>query len=246
MLCSVAEQWLRQRLWPGIAETGMAFAGLVVGWLVVGVVFSLAGAGPWTLAGGPAIVAVGALFYWKVGPQWARASSPEGEPLPEPELPAVGPVRALVAVVYGVVAALVGSVALGFVVEWLGVQVQEQTTVLQIVEGAGQGVTVEAVTLAVSALVLAPLAEEWMFRGLLFRRVLGRSGRGVAYGLSALAFAAIHGNPAGLVIYLWLGLVFARTYERTGWLGAAMAVHLGNNAYVLAMLFGFVGGGAGG
>jgi membrane protease YdiL (CAAX protease family) len=38
------------------------------------------------------------------------------------------------------------------------------------------------------------------------------------------------------VIYVWLGLVFARAYARTGRLSAAVAVHLGNNAITLALL----------
>lgn len=244
MLCTVVEPWLRQRLWPGAAELGMAFAGLVVGWLTVGLTLSLAGSGPWTLAGGPAIVGVAGLFYWKVAPQWSRAASePDAELPADSPLPAVGPWRAVVSVAWGIVAALVGSIAIGYLLEALGAHVQEQDTVMKIVEGSERALTAEAAVLAVSALVLAPLAEEWLFRGLLFRRVRTRSGRLLAYVLSALGFAAIHGNPAGFVIYLWLGLVFAATYERTGWLGAAMAVHMGNNAYVLAVLFGLVGGG---
>jgi membrane protease YdiL (CAAX protease family) len=87
------------------------------------------------------------------------------------------------------------------------------------------------------------VTEEWLFRGLLFRRVSMRSGRALAYGISALAFAAIHDNPAGFVVYLWLGVVFAAVLERTGRLWAAVAVHMGNNAYVLAMLFSGVAAG---
>jgi membrane protease YdiL (CAAX protease family) len=90
--------------------------------------------------------------------------------------------------------------------------------------------------LAVSAVVLAPLAEESLFRGLLFRRILERVGPWPAYVVSALAFAAIHGNLAGLVIYVWLGLVFAETLRRTGRLWTAIVVHMGNNAFALSLL----------
>jgi membrane protease YdiL (CAAX protease family) len=51
---------------------------------------------------------------------------------------------------------------------------------------------------------------------------------------SALLFAAIHLNLQGFVVYAWLGLVFARVYVVTGRLGAAVAVHFGNNAITLA------------
>lgn len=226
----------------------MAYAGLVIGWLVVGAVLSALGPGPWSLLAGPVIVGIAALFYWKVGPRWAAAADEFDEAHggavagAEPEPPRASPSRTAMVIVYGTAAALVGSLGIGIALDWLGVQVQEQQTVLTIVQGSDGSITLEAILLAVSALLLAPIAEEGLFRGLLFRRVRARSSRGLAYVLSAFGFAAIHGNPAGFVIYLWLGLVFAAAYERTGWLGAAMAVHLGNNAYVLAMLFGFGGG----
>jgi membrane protease YdiL (CAAX protease family) len=71
---------------------------------------------------------------------------------------------------------------------------------------------------------------------LLFRRVHHVGGRVPAYVLSAAAFATIHGNPEGLAIYAWLGLVFASAYERTGRLWCAMLVHVCNNALALAVL----------
>ncbi len=145
----------------------------------------------------------------------------------------------------GIVIALAGSIALGLLVELLQGQVKEQQTVLEITQAArAEGLTTEAVLLAVSALVMAPIAEEWLFRRTLFLRVRARSGRLIAYCLSAAGFAAIHNNPAGFVVYLWLGLVFAAVLERTGRFWAAVGVHMGNNGYVLAMLFWGGGGGA--
>ena len=53
---------------------------------------------------------------------------------------------------------------------------------------------------------------------------------------SALAFAAIHGNWTGLFVYVWLGLVFAHAYARTGRITCAILTHAGNNAITLALL----------
>lgn len=236
--------WLKRRLWPGIAELGMAFAGLVLGYLVVGTVLRAIASDALMLGAASVMTAVAALFYGKVGPRWAEAVEEAGAADPDPNPPAPVPPRATTpgavvgTIALGIVAALGGSMVLGLLFEWLGLVVQEQARVLEIVEGAhGNGLGPEAIMLVVAALVLAPMTEEWLFRGLLFRRVATRSGRGLAYGISALAFAAIHDNPAGFVVYLWLGLVFAAVLERTGRLWAAMAVHVGNNAYVLVMLF---------
>jgi membrane protease YdiL (CAAX protease family) len=233
--------WLKRRLWPGAAELGMAFAGLVLGYLVVGVVFGAVGNDALMLGAAPVMTALAAVFYAKIGPRWAEAVEDVGEPDPDPPVPvaprATGPLAVAGTVVTGVLAALLGSVALGWLFEQLGLQVQEQSRVLEIIEGSRTGFGPEAIMLVVSALLLAPIAEEWFFRGLLFRRVSARSGRALGYGISAVAFAAIHGNPAGFVVYLWLGLVFAAVLERTGKLWAAVAVHMGNNGYVLAVLF---------
>lgn len=241
--------WLKRRLWPGIAELGMAFAGLVLGYLVVGLVLSAIASDALMLAGAGVMTAVAALFYGKVGPRWSEAVEETGEPDPDPPKLAVPrattPAAIAGTIAMGVLVALLGSVLLGWLFEWLGLVVKEQARVLEIVGGAqANGFGAEAIMLVVAALLLAPVTEEWLFRGLLFRRVAVRSGRTLAYGLSGLAFAAIHDNPAGFVVYLWLGMVFAAVLERTGRLWAAVAVHVGNNAYVLAMLFSGVGTGA--
>ena len=82
----------------------------------------------------------------------------------------------------------------------------------------------------------APLAEELFFRQQLFGRIRRGGGPLAAYLSSALIFAAFHNNLQGLVVYIWLGLVFASAYARTGRISAAIAVHFGNNAFTLVAL----------
>lgn len=231
---------LKRRLWLGIAEVGMAFAGLVLGYIVVASLLEVVGPGPHQLLAGPLITGIAAAFYAKVGPMWAAASREEEDPPPRALMPrpSLGASKVAGIVVLGIIAALGGSIVLGVLLELLELGVQEQSSVLEIVgETRDGGPQTEAIMLAVSALLIAPLAEEWLFRRLLFVRVRATSGALLAYGLSALAFAAIHGNPTGILIYFWLGLVFAVVLEKTGRLWAAIAVHMGNNAYVLAVLF---------
>jgi membrane protease YdiL (CAAX protease family) len=103
------------------------------------------------------------------------------------------------------------------------------------------GTTIVCIVLALGGSIvigelLELVAEEWLFRALLLRRLLAHVGRPFAYGASALGFAAIHGNPAGFVVYVWLGLVFAVAMERTGKVASPITVHLTNNAFAFALL----------
>jgi len=130
--------------------------------------------------------------------------------------------------------AVLGSYVLAITMHLLGFPVAEQPLVVEITRGPIWGP--EVGVLVVSALLLAPLGEELLFRGRLFRRVAARTDLTYAYATSALLFAAVHLNLQGFVVYAWLGLVFARAYLVTGRLGAAVAVHFGNNAITLAAL----------
>lgn len=131
--------------------------------------------------------------------------------------------------------AILGSYAIGLVMQLVGVPVVEQAQVLEIT-GGGLGLRPELVLLGITALAAAPISEEILLRGLFFRRLWQQTTPQVAYLASALAFAAIHGNLQGFLVYLWLGLVFARAYALTGRLWCAVLAHFGNNAITLAIL----------
>lgn len=137
----------------------------------------------------------------------------------------------------GLLAAVGGSFALSHVMVWLGVPVEEQAGILAVIaEAKESGSWANVGALAISAVLFAPAAEEWLFRGLLFRRIAGQTHPIEGLILSGLAFALIHDNWAGFVVYFWLGSVFAVTYWRTGHLWAAIVVHASNNALALAGL----------
>ena len=158
-----------------------------------------------------------------------------------PELPAIsaaapaGPTRSAAEIVGHIALAVAGSYLLALLLHLLGAPVVEQTLVLELTAG-GDLRRPELAILVFSALVLAPVGEELFFRRELLGRTWVRGGPVAAYLVSALLFAAFHGNLQGFVVYAWLGLVFAHVYVRTGRIGAAMAVHLGNNAVTLALL----------
>ena len=176
---------------------------------------------------GPAVMGVAGLVYVFLESRGDRALR---EPI-EPRPPAA--VRAWGVTLVHIGLALGGSVVIALLMDLLGVPPQEQAKVQEIVEG---GLSTELILLGVAALLLAPVLEEWLFRRMLFRRLYLVGNPAVAYGISALAFALIHFNPSGLPTYVWLGLVFASAYRRTGRMWCASVVHFGNNAATLTFL----------
>ncbi|MFM8334596.1 MAG: aldehyde dehydrogenase family protein, partial [Opitutaceae bacterium] len=82
----------------------------------------------------------------------------------------------------------------------------------------------------VLAVVVAPLTEELVFRGLILRGLLGRWRPAAAIIGSAVLFAATHLNPAQAPVAMLLGLVLGWAYVRTRSLGLCIAGHALNNA----------------
>jgi membrane protease YdiL (CAAX protease family) len=78
--------------------------------------------------------------------------------------------------------------------------------------------------------VLTPILEEIVFRGLLFATLRRRLAMFPAAVLSAALFAAAHGyGVLGFAAVFWSGLLWAWSYERTGSLLPSMAAHAADN-----------------
>jgi uncharacterized protein len=78
--------------------------------------------------------------------------------------------------------------------------------------------------------VLTPVFEEIVFRGLLFATLRRRFGTSTAAGLSAAIFAVAHGYGAlGFAAVFWSGLLWAWAYERTGSLWPSIGLHAADN-----------------
>lgn len=95
----------------------------------------------------------------------------------------------------------------------------------------------EIFTLAFIAIVLAPVAEETLFRGILypFLKDLGHP-RLALWGTSAL-FALIHFNLAIFLPLLLLALLLVWVYEKTDNLLAPIAAHAAFNAVNFILIF---------
>lgn len=99
--------------------------------------------------------------------------------------------------------------------------------------------------LALLAVALQTLAEELVFRGYLMQQLAARFASPVVWlVLPALAFGAVHYDPASAGGNVWLivgsaalfGLVAADLTARTGSIGAAWGFHFANNVMALLVL----------
>jgi ABC-2 type transport system permease protein len=88
--------------------------------------------------------------------------------------------------------------------------------------------------LVVLAVVLAPLCEEFIFRGLLFRGLRRDLSLPWAAVASAAVFAIIHPS-LGVIPVFGLGLACAIAYERGGWLLAPILAHATYNGVVVLL-----------
>ena len=145
------------------------------------------------------------------------------------------------AVVLGYVAYLAGSEALSWITTYLLPSFSN-------VNDASISAMVDAnySLMAVSVILLVPLAEEVLYRGLIFRNLLSSS-KVAAYLVSMAAFAAVHvlgyiGSESVTTLavcfiqYLPAGLCLAWTYTKADNIFAPIAVHAIVNAMAIGAL----------
>ncbi|MGH7942032.1 MAG: lysostaphin resistance A-like protein [Limisphaerales bacterium] len=94
----------------------------------------------------------------------------------------------------------------------------------------------EQIYLAIFAVALAPVAEEFIFRGVLFRFIKQCGFPKIAWLGVSLLFALIHADAAAFISLFMLALVLTWLYETTGSLLAPMFTHALFNAANLAAL----------
>lgn len=99
------------------------------------------------------------------------------------------------------------------------------------------GSRMELVKIVVEFVVLAPIFEELIFRGILFATLRKKFSFLTSMTVSGLVFALAHGY--GLLAFLtvlWSGFLWAWTYERTGSVIPGMLAHAMNNGLVVYAL----------
>ncbi len=89
---------------------------------------------------------------------------------------------------------------------------------------------------AISSVVIAPIIEELLFRGILFAGLARRWPVWLAAVLSSLAFALLHGQVNVGIYTFILGMLLSWCYVRSGSLYPGMLVHFLNNLVAFALL----------
>lgn len=84
------------------------------------------------------------------------------------------------------------------------------------------------------AVIIAPITEELLFRGLILR-TFQRTGRTFAIVASSMLFALIHGNFIQSIPTFFIGLVLGYVTMRCGSVLPAILIHLVNNGYVMLL-----------
>lgn len=87
---------------------------------------------------------------------------------------------------------------------------------------------------AFSLVVVAPIAEEFIFRGILLHRWAAKWGVSSAILVSSILFGLLHINPFGLSVF---GIVMALLYLRSRTIIVPIIAHSLNNACVVAIQF---------
>ena len=89
--------------------------------------------------------------------------------------------------------------------------------------------------LFVAVVLLAPIVEEYLFRGLLQTSLMHKMPPYAAIGLSSVVFGLIHMDPFAFPVLAILGAAFGYLYYKTGSLRINIAVHVLNNALALLL-----------
>ncbi len=98
-----------------------------------------------------------------------------------------------------------------------------------------------AITAFTTIVILAPIGEEALFRGLFFGAIRSRAPFWVAAGTSGILFGLVHlttGDAAVAGLLAFFGILLAWLYEKTGSIGPPIALHMINNAIaIIPLLF---------
>ena len=95
----------------------------------------------------------------------------------------------------------------------------------------------ERVAAVLAAVILAPMGEETLFRGVLYRALAGRLGAGAGIIMSALIFGAMHLDLYRLLPLAVGGAGLAFMVRRSGSLWPAVVAHATWNGLMLALVF---------
>jgi membrane protease YdiL (CAAX protease family) len=220
-------------LW-GLAEVLMAFAAWLISQIAAGALASDEGLPVRVFVGtlvSTAVVVLVIIYF--VHFQLGQPLSTLG--LNRSPIVNVVPVAAVYALLFVPISAVAGlwQVALYH----LGGAEAEPQFVVKLFKSAVAGGAVDSIApIVFSTVILAPIGEELLCRGLLYGWLKTRWGKGAGAFLSALLFAGLHQSLGAVAPIFVLGLVLVYVYERTGSLHYSILFHAIFNGVNLALM----------
>ena len=94
-----------------------------------------------------------------------------------------------------------------------------------------------AIAMVVLGGIIAPFAEEFFFRGMLYTWLDRSLGKTPGILISSLVFGALHGDLVIGTVAFALGILLAWSYERSKSLWAAFIIHAINNGVKIVLLY---------
>lgn len=111
----------------------------------------------------------------------------------------------------------------------------EQQEIISLFQGGGDPLAIGL--LIIMAVVLAPIVEELIFRGCIYRFLKSQTGQLAAQIISGALFSLMHANLLSFVPLMVVGILLARVYERTGCILGPIWFHAFFNGFSLLILF---------
>jgi membrane protease YdiL (CAAX protease family) len=156
-----------------------------------------------------------------------------------PLRPVVGPMRPVARHVgIGVGLGLLAIIGSTLLVSLLVTLTGSEATPEQVLTEGIADTPVQLLLAVLAAVVMAPLAEELLFRGLLHRGLRRRMRIVPATLVSSVLFAVVHldvavSQPLALVGLTFVGVILALAHERTGSLLVPVVIHATHNAVTI-------------
>ncbi len=88
----------------------------------------------------------------------------------------------------------------------------------------------------VAAIVIAPVSEELIFRGVIYSFIKQRGNARLALWVSSVLFAMVHLHPVGFLSFIFMAVVLAGIYERTQNILAPILLHSCFNGLSFALI----------
>lgn len=126
-----------------------------------------------------------------------------------------------------------------FVLDALEIETKEQLALIALRNAASP---MQLVAMGITTILLAPIAEEILFRGVLYTYIKQSGYPRLALWGTTILFGAIHFNLTALIPLCVLALIFVWLYEQTDNLLAPIVAHISFNAINFALFFAQNGG----